>query len=108
MLISLRGQMHCGQFCVIVLDHHPCPVLWWRDKKRSEIERKRDINANNDLFQSFRLKNLTNSLFGNERKYIDSFGFKVSALKRFSESNCVIHLMLYVCACLCVLPVMLQ
>lgn len=27
MLLSLSARLQCGQFCIIVLDHNPCPVL---------------------------------------------------------------------------------
>lgn len=31
-LFCLRRHTNGGQFCVIVLDHHPCPVLWGGEK----------------------------------------------------------------------------
>lgn len=41
MLVSLRGRMHSGQFGVIMLDHHPCHVLWGRDENSWDTEEEK-------------------------------------------------------------------
>ena len=42
--------MHRGQLCVVVLDHHPRPVLCWRGDER-ETKTKTEINYNVDEIQ---------------------------------------------------------